>query len=1231
MKKLIFLLLLIPSLCYPKINKNIVNTQASDSVKQNKILVGIDIEFEQINDRKFPNFIGVKNNSLTNKYVLCDTTKKLSFSSELVDSNLKYEEITIDKNTRYVDAPLVIKSSQFSEVAVTNKIIQKLDVKKDLGIDYFKILKGNNKYIWIVSPQKIIRFDGNYYHVFDIKNIFDFDNLYCGTAILDDDGSIWVGAKNQIFKFDGSIITCIKKIFDPSLEKKILYPNQQNSFGVIRKIISFKSDIYFSCMSENYLPKFFKISNNKLCKINVDSYGLNKFNTRLHDINLNGDLIIISNIWDLEKTEELKKRTKTGDLLEVQQKSQIWQLSGNKVSKFIIKKEKKIFNIYIDDIHFDNKKNLWISSDSGVLRINDQVINYYNTKKTDLNSWMIYDFIENYNHKCILRTENGIYIYDDVSDRFNIDLDFNNLKFSEGIRFINYSEKNIWYVNEGNIHKLKNVNIEKIKIHENDIFPSNWQTWCTSFFYQNKKEILTLTNTRGLVKISNDSLFYVENLKNELLDTFEQFIEYSQLFQDDKKNTLITYTSSSTTTKNVKYLNMVKIDSVFKKYLKVRFKPNIENNGNDRILCSFKDSFNNIWIGSIYGLYKYSNEKLTFYSSKNNFNEKFITNIYEDKLKNIWLIHDKSLSKINNNQITFIGPKNGLKTKKINSFTEFGIENYWISTSNGLFSYDGVKISKFSAKNGLKDNLNRDFVKCIFKDNNGRIIICFPNSLKELKFTDYNVTTKHIFNVDLWFENYFLTEKNIVIIQEGETSFINYDLNELEEMNKPLVSNLNKIYINDENIDFQKIKMKRESDSISYFNNNLNLSKINFSDINSYYNFPINLKLPFNYNNITFLFDAIKWENQSNLNFAYKIDNLDEEWIISNNPKAEYRNLLPGKHVLSFKVKSSFSEWSVPITYEFTILPPWWNTWYARLGYLILGTLLIWRIIKFRTNSLEKRQIELESQIEKATGEIKSAYITLEKQHKEIKDSIKYAKRIQNAILPNVEIMKSIFKDCYVLYMPKDIVAGDFFWMEKVGESIYFAAADCTGHGVPGAMISVICSNALSKALLEDGLRNTGKILDKTRDIVVQNLAKSGEDVYDGMDVSLCCLNLKTSVLYSSGANNPVLILKKGSSEFDVIKADRQPIGLFSHAKPFKEHQTQLEKGDKIYIFTDGYQDQFGGIKGKKLMSKKFKKLILESNQLSMSQQKDTLENQFNDWRGELEQIDDVCVIGVEI
>ena len=192
------------------------------------------------------------------------------------------------------------------------------------------------------------------------------------------------------------------------------------------------------------------------------------------------------------------------------------------------------------------------------------------------------------------------------------------------------------------------------------------------------------------------------------------------------------------------------------------------------------------------------------------------------------------------------------------------------------------------------------------------------------------------------------------------------------------------------------------------------------SNINSRYNYPNKLKLPYDYNHITFFFDGIKWENQSNINYEYKIDKLDKKWRSSNETRAEYRNLPPGKHKFMIRGKSSFSDWSEPFIYEFTISPPWWKTWYARLAYIIIGILLIWRVIKYRTQSLEKKQKELELEIAKATDEIQSAYVTLEEQHNEIKDSIKYAKRIQNAILPNVELMKENFKDCYVLYMPKD-------------------------------------------------------------------------------------------------------------------------------------------------------------------------------------------------------------------
>ncbi len=255
----------------------------------------------------------------------------------------------------------------------------------------------------------------------------------------------------------------------------------------------------------------------------------------------------------------------------------------------------------------------------------------------------------------------------------------------------------------------------------------------------------------------------------------------------------------------------------------------------------------------------------------------------------------------------------------------------------------------------------------------------------------------------------------------------------------------------------------------------------------------------------------------------------------------------------------------------------------------------------------------------------------LQHKNEEITASINYAKRIQDAIMPPFDSFKEVFGNSFVLYEPKDIVAGDFFWMENLGSEVFFAAADCTGHGVPGAMVSVVCSNALNKALLEEGIKETNKLLDRARELVIETLAKSGEEVKDGMDISICCLNINTNEMQWSGANNPLWILRKDAEEFEIIKGNKQPVGIHPKPEPFVAHQVQLSEGDTIYVFTDGYQDQFGGPTYSKFKAKQLKQLIIDNQNMSMEQQHHVLYKTFKDWMGSEEQIDDVCVIGVRI
>tara|TARA_X000000950_G_scaffold288143_1_gene403533 strand:- start:272 stop:2443 length:2172 start_codon:yes stop_codon:yes gene_type:complete len=257
--------------------------------------------------------------------------------------------------------------------------------------------------------------------------------------------------------------------------------------------------------------------------------------------------------------------------------------------------------------------------------------------------------------------------------------------------------------------------------------------------------------------------------------------------------------------------------------------------------------------------------------------------------------------------------------------------------------------------------------------------------------------------------------------------------------------------------------------------------------------------------------------------------------------------------------------------------------------------------------------------------------IVIEEKQKEITESIKYAKRLQDGILVPLDLVQSWLSESFILFKPKDIVSGDFYWIEKVGDKIYFAVADCTGHGIPGALVSIICSNALSKSLQEDKISSPAKILDATRKLVEERFVRAADSIKDGMDISLCCLNVKTKTITWSGAMNPLWVVKKDAKEIQELKPDRQAIGMVENPKSFTEYKFKIAVGDSVYLFSDGYLDQFGGPKGKKYMKGKMKKFVLSLQNQSMQEQLVSFDKEFNSWKGNRDQIDDVCVMGVRI
>ncbi|MEO9533589.1 MAG: tetratricopeptide repeat protein [Crocinitomicaceae bacterium] len=268
---------------------------------------------------------------------------------------------------------------------------------------------------------------------------------------------------------------------------------------------------------------------------------------------------------------------------------------------------------------------------------------------------------------------------------------------------------------------------------------------------------------------------------------------------------------------------------------------------------------------------------------------------------------------------------------------------------------------------------------------------------------------------------------------------------------------------------------------------------------------------------------------------------------------------------------------------------------------------------------------------QRANLELQNANEIIQEKNNDITASIEYASKIQEALLPTKE-NESLFEDSFFILMPKDIVSGDFLWYSESEDTVVFSAADCTGHGVPGAFMSMIGNTFLHQIVNESKEYQPAKILDELRQKVILALHQQGEEKArkDGMDMALCSLNKKTLEFQYAGANNPLYLVHKG--EMKEIKPDKQPVGYMpERSGRFTNHTLQLEKGDAIYIFSDGYADQFGGPKGKKFKYKQLRDLLFSIHKEPMLDQKEKLITVFNDWKGNLEQIDDVCIVGVRV
>lgn len=340
------------------------------------------------------------------------------------------------------------------------------------------------------------------------------------------------------------------------------------------------------------------------------------------------------------------------------------------------------------------------------------------------------------------------------------------------------------------------------------------------------------------------------------------------------------------------------------------------------------------------------------------------------------------------------------------------------------------------------------------------------------------------------------------------------------------------------------------------------------------------------------------------------VDQLDT--VLLNIPKADLAKL--------------FDKW-VTVKYEHGVnMKKVWKITFISLSIvlIIIAFILFW-------NRTLNKEIKMRKQAEKALlrsyEEISEQKDIIEQKNEELSASIRYAKGIQRAIIPDIADLKDSLGDLFMIYLPKDIVSGDFYWYLPTNEGVYFAVADCTGHGVPGSLLSIVCIDALNHSIQIDGMKTPAEVLDRTRELVVKTLENKEREVYDGMDIALCFLN--DNQLQYAGAHNPLFLLREG--ELNVLRADARPVGMGDLSKSFTNHELELKPLDSIYIFTDGFADQFGGSNGKKLKIGAFKRKLLEINHLSISDQENELLYFFEQFKEGFEQVDDVTVMGLKI
>jgi serine phosphatase RsbU (regulator of sigma subunit)/ligand-binding sensor domain-containing protein len=568
-----------------------------------------------------------------------------------------------------------------------------------------------------------------------------------------------------------------------------------------------------------------------------------------------------------------------------------------------------------------------------------------------------------------------------------------------------------------------------------------------------------------------------------------------------------------------------------------------------------------------------------------------------------------------------------------NSKTLFG-------TLTGLFEFINENIVKETLPDSLKNN--KDFLKGYFSpvevstgnigrsissvvESNNKIWICSDN---QVGYFDENnkmsYVDKPFSGIEMGKINVIYPERNGICWLGTTYGIIRYDENTGKNYNTDYYSLIRKVSLTD-------------NDSLLFLGNNFGSGSEPEVSLKQ----PANLipVIPFRNNSLRIDFSAPFYEYTNKIYYSYQLAGNNSKWSQWTLDHYQvYTNIREGNYTFRVKARNIYSKESSLAEYSFIISAPWYRTGIAYGFYVIVAIVLIWLIARIYSYRLMRENIRLEgivtertSEVVRQKDEIENKNTVLEYQKKEIEDSIRYARRIQSAVIPSEKDCLDLLPESFVFFKPLNIVSGDFYWISRVENRTIFTAADCTGHGVPGAIMSMLGIAFLNEIVNKDHITHPDIILNQLRNRVIQALQQQGisGEARDGMDIAMVCIDEKEKKLMYAGAYNPLIMIRNG--EISEIVGDKMPIGIYEKMNPFTLHEILIEKEDVFYMASDGYEDQFGGPEGKKLKSKKFKQLLLEIHKNPMPLQKEIIEKKFEDWKGELTQVDDIVVIGITI